>query len=108
MFMPVTTPTPKPKPSPEHDPNQDEPDKASAKPVPTQTQTQVHLSPAEQQLFALLCEGLTIDQIAQRRTRRPATVANQLSVLYKKLGVNTRAQALALAKLWACEKASKP
>jgi DNA-binding NarL/FixJ family response regulator len=92
MLMPAT------------DPNRNDHDKTSTPLEPTPTEPT--LSPAEQQLFQFLRAGLSVEQIAQRRCRSLATVRNQLSALYRKLGVNTRAKAIALTAKWVRDKES--
>jgi len=96
MFMPAS----------DQDPHQNEHDRTSSAPTQKELASEVPLSPADKQLLQYLHEGLTIEQIALRRNRRPGTVGNQLSALYQKLGVNTRAKAIALTAQWARNKTS--
>lgn len=55
------------------------------------------LTPRERSLLALLAEGATNRQIADRLHLAEKTVRNQLSTLFGKLGVERRAQAAVLA-----------
>ena len=55
------------------------------------------LSPREGEVLALLAEGLGQDQIAQRLFITPKTVAKHIERILAKLGVRSRAQAIALA-----------
>lgn len=53
----------------------------------------------ERELLQLLAAGHSTEQIAALRHRSPATVRNQLSALYQKLGVARRTEAVAKAAL---------
>ena len=53
------------------------------------------LNSRDRELLQLLSAGYSNDQIAALRYRSPATVRNQLSALYQKLGVARRAEAVA-------------
>lgn len=55
------------------------------------------LTAIEQDLLMWLCAGRSNEEMAQLRHRSPATVRNQLAKLYQKLGVSSRAEAVALA-----------
>lgn len=55
------------------------------------------LTAIELELLDCLAAGRTNEEIAAVRQRSPATVRNQLNKLYGKLGVGTRAEAVALA-----------
>jgi DNA-binding NarL/FixJ family response regulator len=55
------------------------------------------LSGLERELFYLLGEGLTNAEIARRLWLSPGTVRNYVSRLLRKLGVERRAQVVALA-----------
>ena len=55
------------------------------------------LTAREHEILALLCEGLSNAQIAQRLAISDKTVRNHLSHLFDKLGVWTRAQAIVFA-----------
>ena len=55
------------------------------------------LTPLERELFALVGEGLTNVEIAQRLRLAPGTVRNYVSRLLRKLQVDRRAQVVALA-----------
>ena len=55
------------------------------------------LTPLEQELFALVGEGLTNTEIAERLHLSLGTVRNYISRLLRKLGFNRRAQVVVLA-----------
>lgn len=55
------------------------------------------LSSREQEVLALVCEGLSNKQIAQQLYLSVRTVENHLANLYSKLGVNSRTEAAVLA-----------
>lgn len=55
------------------------------------------LSGLERELFYLIGEGLTNAEIAKRLSLAPSTVRNYASRLFRKLGVERRAQVVALA-----------
>jgi DNA-binding NarL/FixJ family response regulator len=52
------------------------------------------LTPAEQEVARLLCEGWSPSAIARRRRRSRFTIVNQVRSIYAKLGVNCRAELL--------------
>jgi pimeloyl-ACP methyl ester carboxylesterase/DNA-binding CsgD family transcriptional regulator len=56
------------------------------------------LSPREREILSLLAEGLSNADIASRLGISEKTVRNQISKLFDKLGVWTRAQAIVLAR----------
>jgi glycosyltransferase involved in cell wall biosynthesis/DNA-binding CsgD family transcriptional regulator len=56
----------------------------------------IHVTARERELLQLLSAGHTTEKIAALRNRSPATVRNQLSALYQKLGVARRTEAIAL------------
>ncbi|HEV2713395.1 MAG TPA: response regulator transcription factor [Gaiellaceae bacterium] len=56
-----------------------------------------HLTPRELEILGLLADGLTQDQIAERLVIAPKTVATHIERILSKLGVQSRAQAVALA-----------
>ena len=56
------------------------------------------LSPRESTILALMTEGLTNQEIAARIHISEKTVRNHVSSLFGKLGVNSRAQAIVLAR----------
>ena len=56
-----------------------------------------NLTPIEKELLRWLAAGRTNEEVADLRQRSPATIRNQLAKLYAKLGVATRAEAVALA-----------
>lgn len=55
------------------------------------------LSQRERELLSLLAKGRSTDQIARALFLSPKTVRNQLSALYRTLGVTNRAEAVAVA-----------
>lgn len=55
------------------------------------------LSPREQEVLTLVCQGLSNKQIAQRLYLSVRTVENHLASVYNKLGVHTRTEAAVLA-----------
>ncbi len=68
------------------------------------TASPVELNARERELLQLLSAGHSTEQIAALRYRSPATVRNQLSALYQKLGVARRHEAV--AKAMALQRAS--
>jgi len=56
-----------------------------------------HLTPRELEILRLLADGLTQDQIAERLVIAPKTVATHIERILGKLGVQSRAQAVAMA-----------
>jgi DNA-binding NarL/FixJ family response regulator len=56
-----------------------------------------HLTPREQEILGLLAAGMTQDQIAERLVIAPKTVSTHIERILGKLGVQSRAQAVALA-----------
>ncbi|MFK4771491.1 alpha/beta fold hydrolase [Rhizobium sp. ZW T2_16] len=56
-----------------------------------------HLTPTEAALLELVAEGLDNRSIAERLDKSVKTVRNQLSVIFNKLGVHSRSQAIVLA-----------
>lgn len=56
------------------------------------------LTRREQELLALIAEGLTDKEIARQLNLSPATVRTYNSALYQKLGVTSRTQAIRIAK----------
>ena len=56
-----------------------------------------NLSPREREILALLAEGRTQGQIANTLVISSKTVATHIQHILSKLGVNTRAQAVAMA-----------
>jgi len=59
--------------------------------------TEAGLTGSEAEVFRLLAEGLDNRSIAHRLGKSEKTVRNQLSVVFSKLGVTSRAQAIVLA-----------
>jgi DNA-binding NarL/FixJ family response regulator len=51
---------------------------------------------AEQAVAQLLCDGLDIESIARRRGVRYRTIANQLASMYRKLGVHSGSELVAV------------
>jgi DNA-binding NarL/FixJ family response regulator len=61
------------------------------------------LTPRERELVAEILSGRNNKAIAARGSVREQTVRNQLSVLFRKLGVSSRLElAVKLAKIGAC------
>ncbi|MBI3968072.1 MAG: response regulator transcription factor [Chloroflexi bacterium] len=58
-----------------------------------------HLTPREQELVSLVAEGLKNNEIAQRLTITPGTVANHVEHILEKLGLRSRTQ----IAVWAVE-----
>ena len=56
-----------------------------------------HLTPRELEILRLLTDGLQQDQIAERLVIAPKTVATHIERILGKLGVQSRAQAVAMA-----------
>lgn len=54
------------------------------------------LTPAEREVAALMLEGLSNRAIAKRRGASGRTVANQISSIFRKLGVTSRSELSAL------------
>jgi DNA-binding CsgD family transcriptional regulator len=52
------------------------------------------LSPAEQDVARLLCDGFSPATIARRRQRSRFTIVNQVRSIYTKLGVTSHAELL--------------
>ena len=50
------------------------------------------LTAAEEEVVALVLEGLSNAGIARRRRTRQRTVANQLASIFRKLGVSSRSE----------------
>ena len=67
--------------------------------VPAQRPGLKRLTERERQVLELLASGLGNDEIAQQLGLSGQTVRNCLSVVYRKLGVGSRAEAVR----WACE-----
>ena len=55
------------------------------------------LSQREQEVLALMAEGLSNEEIAERLVISPATARHHVSACIQKLGASNRAQASALA-----------
>jgi DNA-binding CsgD family transcriptional regulator len=66
------------------------PGRASASPVPPG-------APAQREVLALLLQGLSNAEIARRRRRSERTVAHQVDSLFRRFGVGSRAELIALA-----------
>jgi DNA-binding NarL/FixJ family response regulator len=66
-------------------------------PGPAARDFEVHLSPREREILTLLSEGKTQKQIAAALVISPKTVATHIQHLLAKLGVSSRAQAVAAA-----------
>lgn len=57
----------------------------------------IGLSPREREILSLLTEGMTQGEIARELVISPKTVATHIQHILSKLGVHTRAQAVAIA-----------
>ena len=68
-----------------------------AQSAPVAQPTSSSLTPREQQVLGLLAEGLPPVEIASRLVVTPKTVAKHIEHILGKLGVHSRAQAVALA-----------
>lgn len=55
-------------------------------------QTASNLTPAEQAVLDLVAKGLGNTEIASSLNKSEKTVRNQVSILFEKLGVHTRAE----------------
>jgi len=64
------------------------------KPDPSSVMAQARLTPAETALLELVAQGLDNRTIAERLGKSAKTVRNQLSVIFSKLGVHTRSEAI--------------
>jgi DNA-binding CsgD family transcriptional regulator len=53
------------------------------------------LSDVEREIVALVLDGCSGQEIAARRGRSYRTIANQLAAIYRKCGVNSRAELVA-------------
>lgn len=53
------------------------------------------LTPAEEEVLALLLDGYDNASIAQARKTSPRTTANQVATIFRKLGVASRAELVA-------------
>jgi DNA-binding NarL/FixJ family response regulator len=56
------------------------------------------LTPRQEQVLRCICEGLSNKQIARQLELTEATVKMHLKMLYAKLGVNSRTQAILVSK----------
>jgi DNA-binding CsgD family transcriptional regulator len=56
-----------------------------------------HLSPLEQEVLRLVAEGLTSKQIGQQLFLSHRTIDRHLTSIFNKLGVDSRAHAVAVA-----------
>ncbi|MBL8911281.1 MAG: response regulator transcription factor [Archangium sp.] len=54
------------------------------------------LTASEADVMTLLLEGLSNKEIAKKRGRAVRTIANQIASLFRKLGVNSRSELMAL------------
>jgi pimeloyl-ACP methyl ester carboxylesterase/DNA-binding CsgD family transcriptional regulator len=66
-------------------------------PVRPRAVSEADLTPAEAALLDLVAEGLDNRAIAERLGKSVKTVRNQLSVIFSKLGVHSRSQAIVIA-----------
>jgi DNA-binding NarL/FixJ family response regulator len=56
------------------------------------------LTPSERAVLQLVAQGLDNQKIAQRLNKGEKTVRNQISAIFAKLGVRTRAEAIVRAR----------
>lgn len=56
----------------------------------------VKLTPAEAEVAALAAQGLSNPEIARRLRKAPSTVSQQLSAVYRKLGIRRRARLITM------------
>jgi len=68
---------------------------ASMRPAPRDTVGETVLTNREREILALLADGLGNKQIAARLGISPNTVKTHLELLFEKLGVSSRAEAVA-------------
>jgi DNA-binding NarL/FixJ family response regulator len=68
---------------------------SAGRPTSADTATPTVLSNREREILALLADGLVNKQIAARLGISPNTVKTHLELLFEKLGVTTRAEAVA-------------
>ena len=69
----------------------------STEPAPVEQGPQRILSAREQEVLRLVAEGLTSKAIGQQLFLSPKTVDHHLASVFNKLGVESRAQAVAVA-----------
>jgi DNA-binding CsgD family transcriptional regulator len=55
------------------------------------------LTPMQERVFTMICQGLSTEAIATRLGRSPSTVRNHVKLIFKALGVNSRAALVAKA-----------
>jgi DNA-binding CsgD family transcriptional regulator len=55
------------------------------------------LTPMQERVFNMICEGISTEAIATRLGRSPSTVRNHVKLIFKALGVNSRAALVAKA-----------
>jgi DNA-binding CsgD family transcriptional regulator len=55
------------------------------------------LTPMQERVFTMICQGLSTETIATRLGRSPSTVRNHVKLIFKALGVNSRAALVAKA-----------
>ncbi len=55
------------------------------------------LTPMQERVFNMICEGLSTEAIATRLGRSPSTVRNHIKLIFKAMGVNSRAALVAKA-----------
>ena len=59
-----------------------------------------HLTPRQQEVLALLCEGLPNKLICRRLNIATGTVKVHISVILRELGASSRLQAVVMARRW--------
>jgi pimeloyl-ACP methyl ester carboxylesterase/DNA-binding CsgD family transcriptional regulator len=70
----------------------------SARPIDVAAPLLSELTPRENEVLELVAQGLDNDTIASRLGISAKTVRNQVSIIFSKLGVNSRAQAVVRAR----------
>ena len=64
----------------------------TAEPNRTPSLDDTNLSPREKQVVLLLLQGMTLRQVAPELGLTPSTVSTYSKAIYKKLGINSRAE----------------
>lgn len=66
--------------------------------LPRSTEVRTHLTPTERKIVALVSRGHSNAEIASMRGRSVRTVETQLSSIYRKLGISSRAELIRLSQ----------
>lgn len=72
-------------------------EQAASLAVPPQSSGGSSLTPMQERVFNMICEGLSTDAIAARLGRSRSTVRNHLKLIFKALGVRSRSALVAKA-----------